>query len=221
MKYIKLFENFGEYDPYELMIIPPGKKAEMLIKEVKKKDKANLNLVNDLITLGADIDWQDGYGETVLHWCARWNHPRIARMLIDARADLNIQNNDGWTALHRSAIENLPELSKMLIDAGADVNIQAEGGWSVLHLCSYYGHFNQFGQYGHPEIAKMLIEAGADLNLQDDRGWTALHQCADNNRMEIANILLDSGADKTIQDDDGKLPYELSKSKELKKLLQP
>ena len=92
MKYIKLFENFEGYDPYELMIIPPGKKSEMIIKEIKKEDKANLNLVNDLITLGAYLDWQDSSGTTALHWCAYKNHLRIARMLIEAGADLNIQN---------------------------------------------------------------------------------------------------------------------------------
>ena len=92
MKYLKLFENFDSYDPYELMIIPPNKKAEMLIEEIKKEDKANLNLVRDLITLGANLDWQDNDGRTALHWCARLNHPEIARMLIEAGADVNIQD---------------------------------------------------------------------------------------------------------------------------------
>jgi F0F1-type ATP synthase membrane subunit b/b' len=32
MKYIKLFEAFKPHDPYELMIIPPNKKAEMMEK---------------------------------------------------------------------------------------------------------------------------------------------------------------------------------------------
>ena len=42
MKYIKLFENFEDYDPYELMITPPNKKAEMLIDEIRKPEP-NLN----------------------------------------------------------------------------------------------------------------------------------------------------------------------------------
>ena len=47
MKYIRLYEDFekylkplgklertgdSSYDPYELMLIPPGKKAEMIVK---------------------------------------------------------------------------------------------------------------------------------------------------------------------------------------------
>ena len=95
MKYIKLFENFEPYDPYELMITPPNKKGEMLVREIEKKGKANLNIVGDLITLGANIDWQDNVGRTALHRCASYNHSRIAKMLIDAGADMNMRNNDG------------------------------------------------------------------------------------------------------------------------------
>ena len=128
MKYIKLFENFEPYDPYELMITPPNKKGEMLVREIEKKGKANLNLVSDLIVLGANIDWQDNYGSTALHCCARANHPEMLRMLIDAGADVNIQEGDGWTALHWCAYKNRPEIARMLIGAGADVNIQDNYG---------------------------------------------------------------------------------------------
>ena len=95
MKYIKLFENFEDYDPYELMMVPPYKKGEMLFKEIEKRDKANLNLVSDLIVLGANLDWQDNDGWTALHVCAYKNRPEILRMLIDAGADLNMQDNRG------------------------------------------------------------------------------------------------------------------------------
>ena len=135
MKYIKLFENFGEYDPYELMIIPPNKKGEMLVGELSK-DEPNLNLVRDLIELGANLDWQGGYGWTALHVCAWYNHPEIARMLIDAGADMNILNNDGWTALHLCAYWNHPETARMLIDAGADKTILNNDGRVPYELAS-------------------------------------------------------------------------------------
>ena len=128
MKYLKLFENFNDYDPYELMMVPPYKKGEMLFKEIEKRDKANLNLVSDLITLGANLDWQNEDGQTVLHKCARWNSPEIARMLLDAGADVNVQDGDGWTALHVSAFNNRLEITQVLIDAGADKTIPNNDG---------------------------------------------------------------------------------------------
>jgi ankyrin repeat protein len=160
MKYIKLFESFEEYDPYELMITPPNKKAEMLIQEINKKDKANLNLVNDLIVLGAK-DWQYEDGSTALHSCARYNHPGIAGILIDAGSDLNLQDNDGWTALHWCAMWNHSEIVRMLIDAGADLNIQSYNGWTALHCCA---------RNNRPEILRMLIDAGADKTIPTNDG---------------------------------------------------
>ena len=161
MKYIKLFENFEGYDPYELMILPPNKKADMIVEEIKKKDKANLNLVEDLITLGANLDWQDGDGRTALYMCAIINRPEILRMLIDAGADVNIQHNDGSTALHWCAINNRPKIVRMLLDYGADVNIQHNNGSTALHWCV---------MWDHPEIAWMLLDAGADKTIPNNDG---------------------------------------------------
>ena len=160
MKYIKLFENFEEYDPYELMITPPNKKGEMLVEEIKK-DKPNLNLVSDLIVLGANVDWQDNYGWTALHYCGQYDHIEIAKMLIDAGADVNIQHNNGSTALNVCAYKNRPEIANMLIDAGAVLNIQNNDGWTALHYCV---------DWKHPEIARMLISAGADKTIPDNEG---------------------------------------------------
>ena len=116
------------YDIYELMIIPPNKKGEMLFKEIEKRDKANLNLVSDLIVLGANLDWHDNDGWTALYVSAYWNLPEILRMLIDAGADLNMQDNRGKTPLHRCVDWNHSRIAKMLIDAGADKTIPNNNG---------------------------------------------------------------------------------------------
>ena len=127
MKYIKLFENFDSYDPYELMIIPPNKKGEMLVSEVEKPEP-NLDLVRDLIVLGANLDWQDDYGRTALHCCGQYDHLDIAKVLIDAGADVNIQHSRGWTPLHIFTFYNHSRIARMLIDAGADMNMRNNDG---------------------------------------------------------------------------------------------
>ena len=119
--------NIEPYDPYELMITPPNNKGDMIVRELEKPEP-NQSIVRDLITLGANLDWQGNDGWTALHWCVDWNHSRIARMLIDAGADVNIQHNNGSTALHWCAIKNRPEISKMLLDAGADKTIPTNNG---------------------------------------------------------------------------------------------
>jgi len=129
MKYLRLFEDFDSYDPYELMIIPPNKKAEMLMKEIGDK-KPNLNLVNDLIALGANLDWQDEFGWTALIKAVRFGESGIVQMLIGAGADVNVQNDNGQTPLHVAAFIHMgkTDIARMLIDAGAKKDVKDKKG---------------------------------------------------------------------------------------------
>jgi ankyrin repeat protein len=90
-----------------------------------RKDEPNLNLVSDLITLGANVDWQDedNSNQTPLHKAAMKGNEEITRMLIDAGADVNVQNRNGETPLHWAARYRKVEIARMLIDAGARKDI--------------------------------------------------------------------------------------------------
>ena len=117
------------YDPYELMLIPPNKKTGMIIEEIKSNEP-NLNLISDLIVLGANLDWQgeENYNYTPLHVAAWFGRVEIVRMLIDAGADVNLQDTDGWAPLHVAARFGKVEIVRMLIDAGARMDIQTNNG---------------------------------------------------------------------------------------------
>jgi ankyrin repeat protein len=130
MKYIKLFEAFKHHDPYELMMIPSYKKAEMIASECRKVgfDAANLDLVSDLIALGADLDWRDRGNNTLLHIAVFHRRPKIVRMLIDAGAKLDVQDDNGWTPLYVSTFNSNPEIARMLVEAGARRDIPDEDG---------------------------------------------------------------------------------------------
>jgi ankyrin repeat protein len=162
MKYLRLFEDFDSYDPYELMIIPPNKKGEMIIDEIRKPEP-NLNLVRDLITLGANVDWQDkeNYDQTALHMAARKHQIEIAMMLIDAGANLDIQDYNDRTALHWAAVNDHPHIAQMLVDAGANLDIQDYGDRTALHWAA---------EYNRPEIARMLVGSGASKDILNNDG---------------------------------------------------
>jgi ankyrin repeat protein len=159
MKYLRLFENFEDYDPYELMMIPPNKKAEMIAGEIRKEEP-NLNLVHDLITLGANVDWQneDDQNRTLLHYAIRYRELEIARMLIGAGADVNMQDDDrGMAPLHWAASDGLEEFAQMLIGAGADVNMQDKIGQTSLHWAA---------EFTDVEFVRMLVDAGARKDIR-------------------------------------------------------
>ncbi len=203
---------YEPHDPYELMMIPPNKKAEMIIQEIMKPIP-NLNLVNDLIALGANLEWRDvDYSEwSILHISVMRYHTEIVRMLIWAGIDVNVQDKWGNTALHMTSSRNQIQIAKMLIEAGTDVNIQDRSGWTSLYSASWENR---------PEIARMLIDAKADLNVQDKDGWTAMHWAAINGNAIIAKMLIGAGARKDIQTNNGKLPYDLAITKKIKTILR-
>ena len=146
------------YDIYEFMILPPNKKAKILMNELNENNP-NLNLVSDLIVIGANLDWQGQNGFTALMLCVRWNYPEITQVLIDAGADVNIQDEFRSTALHYCVSYNHLDIARMLIDAGADVNLQDDDGSTALHVCA---------SDNNPEIARMLVDAGADKTIRDN-----------------------------------------------------
>jgi cytohesin len=154
-------EYKDSYDPYELMMVPPHKKSEMILEEIKK-DIPNLNLIQDLIILGADLKWQDedNDGWTLLHWAAFFGRVEIVRMLIDAGADLNVQDEYGRSPLIWSAYyDNIEEIARVLIDGGADVNIQDNYGWTPLHMAT---------KWENVEMVQILVNAGARTDIQDN-----------------------------------------------------
>jgi hypothetical protein len=111
--------NIAPYDPYELMITPPNKKAEMIIVQIAISNP-NLDIVRDLIALGANLDWQNDSQFSPLLSCAAWKNPEIARMLIDAGADVRIWSRNGNTALDWCAIYYRPEIEITIRDSKAE-----------------------------------------------------------------------------------------------------
>ena len=57
--------------------------------------KTNGPYIKDLLNKGANVDVQDGNGNTALHLAAFEGHNYIAKELLKVGADYNIKNNAG------------------------------------------------------------------------------------------------------------------------------
>jgi ankyrin repeat protein len=86
-----------------------------------------------LVLAGANINIQDGDGNTALH---KTTDEDAARALIENGANLNIRNNDGETPLMATVAE---DVAKLLIDAGADLNIRDKQGHTALDIARENG----------------------------------------------------------------------------------
>lgn len=200
MKYIKLFENFEEFDPYELMMIPPYKKAEMLIWEISHSKTINIDLVNALIAMGADLSWEGEYGGTPLYSAVSNSEKEIVQMLLEAGADPNQKSKDKFSPLINACDKYRPnlEIIKLLFEYGADPNIQDNDGSTPLHIAV---------RNDSSEITELLLTNGADPNIQDNMGNTPLHIPAN---YKISELLIKHGADETIKNDQGKTWDEMT-----------
>lgn len=76
-----------------------------------------------LIDKGADINFKDKYGNTVLMNACIMNNTELVKLLLENGADINAKDKDGYTALDLASInENNEnnEIIKILENAGAN-----------------------------------------------------------------------------------------------------
>jgi len=135
------------------------------VRKRRSEAKECVEIVKILLEKGANLDLQDSYGSTALHYAVNMNKPEIVQMLLEKGANPNMQNKDGETALHRASVAQ-PEIVKMLLEKGANPNLQDKLGWAALYWAV---------RMANSEIVQMLLEKGANPNLKNIKGYTVFN----------------------------------------------
>lgn len=91
-------------------------------KLLESTQKGNPEVVELLLTAGANPNSIDSGGESPLHLAARNGFPTVASSLLKAGADVNKAGENGWTPLHLAAKQGRSLVVPTLLDAGADVD---------------------------------------------------------------------------------------------------
>jgi cytohesin len=123
----------------------------------------NKELVDLLISKGADVNSKDNTGTTPLHYalgCSpkggldslKEGWKEVAELLLAKGADINAQGYYWWTPLHFAVKNNSKEAVELLLSKGADVNLKDIDDRTPL----YYA-----GKAGNKEIEKLLLSKGA------------------------------------------------------------
>ena len=187
----------------------------------------NLNMVKELINLGADINITDNIGLTPLYYSIYYNKPEVFKYLISKGANINIKSTNNCKTIIAEAVKkNLIEAVTLLLEHGSDINtVDCYGNTPLMIVID-----NKYN-----DIAKILIDKGAEidkqnkyaaentityaiiadnieivgyliekdkknLNLQDSKyGETPLMCAVVNGKVDIIKILLDHGADVNIK----------------------
>ncbi|KAL7629604.1 hypothetical protein AAE478_001126 [Parahypoxylon ruwenzoriense] len=85
-------------------------------------------IVTALLDAGANINYQDEYGNTALQFSCWNSNSRVTQLLLSRVPDVDRADNDNFTALTDAARRGATECLKLLLDAGANPEIESISG---------------------------------------------------------------------------------------------
>jgi len=88
----------------------------------------NQGRVEKLLAHGADVNAQDGDGDTALHGAAQTGNVEIMERLLDKGADPNVKNKQGGTPLMWAAVYGHQDAARLLLSRGADASLKDNDG---------------------------------------------------------------------------------------------
>jgi ankyrin repeat protein len=104
-------------------------------------------IVRMLVGYGLEVNARDGYGNTPLHYAARWKSVELIGILLDAGAEIDAANKDGLTPL-RLMLRTKPfklDAVELFLSRGADPNERSTGGRSVMEYARIISHDDTAG----------------------------------------------------------------------------
>jgi ankyrin repeat protein len=194
-------------------------------------------LVAVFVSKGANVNSEDRWGWTPLHYACSKDHKDTVEFLLSKGADLNAREEERKTpimvakgeghndvvellrqhgaieSLHDAVIIEDPNGLESMIAKGADVNAKDENGQAPLHVAVCRGS---------KKMAELLLKKGARIEALDKFGQTPLYDAVDYQKLEVARLLLDRGADvrATMTSGDTALDAAVAKGyKEMAELL--
>ena len=157
----------------------------------------NEEVVDILLSKGADVSQRNNRGETPLVLAAYRYDMQIFRSVLDRSADVNVKAADGRTALMGVAagtswpdqVIDHPDAVLALLAKGADVNAHDVHGRTALMAAA---------QSGSTPVVRALLKAKARVNERDVDGNTALtfakKDLAGERRAKMVRLLEEAGA---------------------------
>ncbi len=123
----------------------------------------DLAILEELINSGEDLNAQDNFVGTPLHWVALKNDTDAARLLIAAGADVNqsrtgdveAAHKQGRTPLMNAASASAIGVIDLLVAAGANVDAKRGDGLTALHIAVHSDSI---------DAVRRLVELGIDVN---------------------------------------------------------
>jgi ankyrin repeat protein len=167
----------------------------------------NADVVQQLVTRGANVNARAARGQTALMWAVAQKHPDVVKVLLANRADVHTRS-ESWNQMEAVSPHGVPEYNReipygkntalmfaarvgdlesarLLVAAGANVNDEDAWGISVVTLATHSGFV---------DLVEFLLDKGADPN-RSAAGFAPLHEAIMRRDEPLVRTLLAHGAD--------------------------
>ncbi|UCH83917.1 MAG: ankyrin repeat domain-containing protein [Candidatus Latescibacterota bacterium] len=145
----------------------------------------NLDLVEYLVSSGAEVDAPNNVGQTPLLYAAYDGHVEICEFLIRVGAKADFRDGRGNSPLDFAARQGQLDVVALLIAEGAEIDRDGRDGRTPLWYAASTGQL---------EIVKLLARDGADVTTTDDGGESVLLVSLNRGHPDVADWLADHGA---------------------------
>lgn len=130
-----------------------------------------MNIVDFLITNGANVNDADCDGVTPLHCASCRGYQHTLLLLLHANADPNVADSRGNTALHLSADHGHEDCVKAILYFTEQMRMPLDTSPANINMDTPLHHASKWGYTG---IVEILLEHGADIKARNRRGLTPM-----------------------------------------------
>jgi len=185
-----------------------------LLTSAKTLDMAGLK---NLVENGADPNYQDGDGKTILHllginFLGKDEADAMVHYLVQQGARIDAADKSGNAPLFDAILGGNLDLAVSLVHHGADVNFQNPRGQTPLFMAVSLITAGPRQTRGL-DMARFLQQAGGNIFARDNDGKNLIHYSKD---PETTAWLIEQGQSPALRDNFGKTPLDYNRDEILK-----